>query len=495
MSGLTVLLKSCEAPTAVEDKFQPTVESLRQYKCPEWFRDAKFGIYAPWNPYTVASRDGAWDGWYARNLYRYGTPSYDHHVKHYGHPSKAGYKDIIEMWKAENFDPDRLVAICKDAGAKYIAPLAVHHDNYDLYNSRYHKWNSVNYGPKKDIVGMWRKAILKQSLRFGVTTHNSRSYSWFQTNKGADPEGPLKGIPYDGNDPKYKDLYHEKADDTSKDAPLNPPESWRKEWALRTKDLIDQYQPDLVYFDAATPFMGDDQGKTGMEVFAHFYNQNMKWHDGKLEGVITTKPYPLGVIIDGITTTANEGHQAVSNMDEPWQTSQPLANWFWKRNKPCRPEEFFIHELVNIVSKNGNLFLSIPVRTDGTLDKEAEYVLHGIGEWLKVNGEAIYATRPRPGQLRQEGEHIRFTRSKDNKTIYAICLAWPDRQLVLKTVVAEPNSKIFMLGYDKPLTWRQDAEQGLVIEIPAELDSHEFRLGYRPCKHAWSFKIKGHDIE
>ena len=494
VAGVMAGVAPCAAAGA--EKFKPTVESLRQYQCPEWFRDAKFGIYAPWNPYTVANADGARDGWYARNLYRYGSPSYDHHVKHYGHPSKVGYKDIIEMWKAEKFDPDRLAAICKDAGAKYVAPMAVHHDNYDLYNSRHHKWNSVNYGPKKDIVGLWREAILKQGLRFGVTTHNSRAYSWFQTNKGSDRGGPLKGVPYDGNDPKYKDLYIEKCGDTSKDSPVNAPESWRKEWALRTKDLIDQYQPDLLYFDAATPFRGDDQGRTGMEVFAHYYNQNMKWHGGELEGVITTKPYAVcGVMIDGITTINGEGHQVEDAADVPWQICLPLANYFWKPNLPCRPAEFFINHLVSIVSRNGNLIVAIALKPDGTLEKDAEYVLYGIGQWLKVNGEAIYGTRPRPKDFRSEGETVRFTRSKDNKTIYAICLAWPERQLVLKTVVAEPNSKIFMLGYDKPLTWQQDAEKGLVIKMPAQLDRHEFRKGYRPCRHAWSVKIEGHDAE
>jgi alpha-L-fucosidase len=191
-----VLLSSSSTLMAAEQqpKFVNTVESLQQYECPDWFRDAKFGIYLHWGAYSVAEQGE----WYARNLYIEGRPEYEHHLKTYGHPSEFGYADFIPMWKAENFDPDALLALFKRSGAKYFTPCAVHHDNFDLWNSKHHKWNAVNMGPKKDLIQMWKDATLKAGLRFGVTTHLSRSYSWLNTANQSDTEGPKKGVPYDG---------------------------------------------------------------------------------------------------------------------------------------------------------------------------------------------------------------------------------------------------------------------------------------------------------
>jgi len=194
-----------------EGPFEPTWESLKQFRCPEWFNDAKLGIWAHWGPQAVP---GAGD-WYARNMYYEGHEQYKYHLENYGHPSKFGYKDIIPLWKAENFDPDALISLYKRAGAKYFAALATHHDNFDCWDSAYHRWNSVNMGPKKDIVGLWREAALKHGLRFAVTEHMVRCYNWFITNKGCDKEGPYAGVPYDGNDPAYEDLYFPPHDDSS----------------------------------------------------------------------------------------------------------------------------------------------------------------------------------------------------------------------------------------------------------------------------------------
>ena len=266
--SLAVLSQSCSSTECTAEKvqccgtekakapkkFEGTIQSLQQYKCPEWFRDAKLGIYLHWGAYSVPEMGE----WYARNLYLENRPEYKHHVETYGHPSEFGYKDFIPMWKAEKFDPDKLVGLFKEAGAKYFTPCAVHHDNFDLWDSKYHEWNSVKMGPKKDLIGMWREATLKHGLRFGVTTHLSRSYSWLNTSKLADTKGPKKGVPYDGNDKKYQGLYHEKHDDIHPRAPYNAPAEWRELWAKRVKDLIDNYHPDHLYFDCAVPFRGDD---------------------------------------------------------------------------------------------------------------------------------------------------------------------------------------------------------------------------------------------
>jgi len=201
--------------------FELTVESLGNYRCPEWFRDAKFGIYLHWGPYSVAEMGE----WYARKLYLEGGKEYEYHLKHYGHPSEFGYKDFVPMWKAENFDPDKLVALFKRAGARYSCPCAAHHDNFDLWNSRHHEWNAVKKGPGKDLIKMWRDAALKQGLRFGVTTHLSRSYSWLNVANGADTKGPHKGIPYDGADPRGRGLYPPRHDDTHQRALITLPKS------------------------------------------------------------------------------------------------------------------------------------------------------------------------------------------------------------------------------------------------------------------------------
>jgi alpha-L-fucosidase len=204
-------------PPVTAGSFQPNFESLQQYKCPDWFRDAKFGIWAHWGPQCVPEQGD----WYARHMYessqinkKTGEPTaaphrhYLYHLEHYGHPSQVGYKDIIPKFLAERWDPDQLMALYKKAGAKYFVSMGCHHDNFDMWNSKYHRWNAVNMGPKRDIVGEWQKAAYKQGLKFGVSEHLGASWGWFGVNKGADPAGDLKGAPYDGNDPQYADLYY-----------------------------------------------------------------------------------------------------------------------------------------------------------------------------------------------------------------------------------------------------------------------------------------------
>jgi alpha-L-fucosidase len=263
--------------------FEPTWESLKQYRVPDWFRDAKLGMWAHWGPQCVPETGD----WYARNLYIEDSPQYLYHVKTYGHPSKVGYKDIVKLWKAEKFDPDTLIQRYKRAGARYFTAMGVHHDNYDCWNSKHHRWNAAKVGPNKDIVGMWKNAAVKHGLRFGVTEHLERSYSWFNVNKGADKKGPLAGVPYDGNDPRYRDLYFEPHADNNSHYPVNPPEHWKREWFDRISDLVDSYQPDLLYTDGGMPF-----GEYGRRLAAHFYNQNAKRHGGARSGTRRGRRHP-----------------------------------------------------------------------------------------------------------------------------------------------------------------------------------------------------------
>ena len=491
---LALFMTGCAVTSAAEDpSFKPTVESLRNYRCPEWFRDAKFGIYLHWGPYSVAEQGE----WYARKLYEQGRPEYDHHLKTYGHPSKHGYKDFIPGWKAENFDPDKLVGLFKRAGAKYFCPCAVHHDNFDLWDSKHHEWNAVNMGPKKDLIKLWREATLKQGLRFGVTTHLSRSYSWLNVANQADDEGQLAGVPYDGGDPKGKGLYPPRHDDTHPRAPLNAPEAWRELWAKRVKDLVDNYHPDHLYFDCAIPFRGDDRGRTGMDVIAHFYNHNMRQHGGKPEGVMCVKERPFqGFYAGGMTTLDYERGKASHILPDPWQTDDSIGSWGYNENTPYTTAGAVVDKLIDIVSKNGNLLLNIPIRADGTLDEKATGILEDIGKWLRVNGEAIYGTRP--WYLYGEGpteiphkviespcmwKDIRYT-TKGN-TLYVFVLDWPrQKKPVIFGMLAEMNylvgkiTSVELLGHEGKLDWQQTPD-GLAVRFPKE----------RPCEFAHALKI------
>jgi alpha-L-fucosidase len=476
-----------------EEKFQPTVESLRQYECPEWFRDAKFGIYLHWGAYSVAEQGE----WYARKLYDETTPEYKHHLEHYGHPSEHGYKDFIPMWKAEKFDPDALLALFKKAGAKYFCPCAVHHDNFDLWNSKYHEWNAVDMGPKKDLIGMWREATLKAGLRFGVTTHLSRSYSWLNVANGADTQGPKQGVPYDGAQGKAKGLYPPNdGQSTHPRAPLDAPKSWRDHWARRVKQLIDDYQPDHLYFDCAVPFRGEDQGRTGMDVIAHFYNQ-------RSDGVMCVKERPWqGLYADGITTLDYERGKASHILAEPWQTDDSIGSWGYNENTPYTTADAVVDKIIDIVSKNGNMLLNIPIRADGTLDETATGILVDLGEWFDVNGEGImprdpgiYATRPwyMHGEGRTEMPHktiespftfkdLRYTTK--GEFLYAFVLDWPGKRTVEMQFLAPGNHRIGeiksveLLGHDEPIQWEHHPD-GLRVVFPQK----------KPCDFAYCLKI------
>ncbi len=497
---MVILVTSCKVDTGnsttVDEKmhFEGTLESLQQYECPEWFRDAKFGIYMHWGVYSVAEMGE----WYARKLYLEDTPEYAHHVKTYGHPSEFGYKDFIPLWKAENWDPDALLSLFKEAGAKYFSPCAVHHDNFDLWDSKYQRFNSVNMGPHKDITGMWKEATLKAGLKFGVTTHLSRSVSWLNVAKGSDSKGPLKGVPYDGVDPEYAELYLSVPyGDTHQRAPFNAPKDWEELWAKRIIDLIDNYDPDHLYFDCAIPFRGDDMGKTGMEVIAHHYNKSIE-RNGELNSVMCIKERPWqGLYADGVATLDFERGKAADIRKEPWQTDDSMGPWGYRRGADYMSADATIDKLIDIVSKNGNLLLNVPIMADGTLDEKTTEILKDIGKWMAVNGEAIYGTRPwymfGEGKTNEIPHHIiespytakdiRYTTKGD--ILYALVLDWPKNGgEVVFEFLSPGNSKIgeiasvSMIGHNGPLDWEQYGD-GLKVRFPEE----------KPCEYAYAIKI------
>lgn len=466
--------------------FGPTWASLQAFECPNWFRDAKLGFWAHWGPQCVPM----YGDWYARNMYIEGSDQYRFHMRTYGHPSQFGFKDVCKLWKAESFDPGALIQLYKDAGARYFVALAVHHDNFDCWNSRYHAWNSVNVGPHKDIVGLWREAALSAGLRFGVTEHLERSYSWFNVNKFSDRAGPFAGVPYDGADPAHADFYFPPHGDTARAYPANPPEWWKKQWFRRIQDLVTTYEPDLLYTDGSVPF-----GEVGRRLIADYYNRNAARHGGTPEAVYTLKHFAAGPnsldhgeYVDGIGVLDLERGVIEGTRELPWQTDTCIGGWYYDRRAVYKTAAHVVRMLVDIVSKNGNLLLNIPLRPDGTPDDEAKHVVAGIGAWVAVNGEAIYETRPwhvfgeGPTQAgsgafdeRERAwtpEDYRFTR-KDH-TVYAFQMAWPhDRRAVITSMKLESGVRVGdvrLVGYDPTIAWRQTGA-GLEIDLPARAPS------------------------
>ncbi|MBC7889267.1 MAG: alpha-L-fucosidase [Ferruginibacter sp.] len=475
-----------------QQNFKPSFESFKAYRIPEWFRDAKFGIWSHWGPQAVP-RQG---DWYARNLYMQNGPSwasntYKYHLQHYGHPSKFGYKDIIPLWKAEKWDAGQLMALFKKAGAKYFVSMGTHHDNFFLWNSKIHKWNAVKMGPKKDIVGIWQKAAKKEGLRFGVSEHLAASYTWFQASRGADTSGTLKGVPYDGNDPQYQDLYHTKAAPADKGW-LTKNTEWQKEWLARITELVDNYHPDLLYSDCAFPF-----DSIGRQMVAHFYNSNMAVNKGRLEAVYNCKQASQGMWAEDLERGVMDSIAAF-----PWQTDTSIGDWFYREGQKYKSASEIIQMLVDIVSKNGNLLINIVQTPEGDIEADMIKTLDDIGKWTAINGEGIYGSRPwkvygegpstvqkqEKGQFagvkdvrKYQPSDVRFTTKNGN--LYAFLLEKPVTDISLKTLglssaIAQKVKSVEMLGSTEKISWTQNND-ALVITQPVNI----------AIKHVMGFKI------
>lgn len=442
--------------------FKASDESLSEYKYPEWFRDAKFGIWAHWGPQAVPRLGD----WYAKLMYEEGSYQYNNHLKKYGHPSVFGYKDIIPLWKAEKFEPEKLIKLYKETGAKYFVSMAVHHDNFFLWNTKLHRWNSVNMGPHKDIVAAWQEACKKEGLFFGVSEHLAPSYTWFQKNKGHDKKGEYANVPYDGNLPEFSDLYYPKAEigDTLW---LTKNPVWQQDWYNKITELIDMYQPDLLYSDCSLPF-----GHVGRSLVAYYYNQGLD-SKGKPTNVYTCKEVSKGRFVHDVEKGVIEN---ISK--DPWQTDTSIGDWYYKQGQQYKSATEIIQMLVDIVSKNGNLLLNVVQTPEGDLEKDVIDILEDIGKWMKVNGEAIYGTRPfdvygegnstvKPQEKGPFGGYkdvreydetdIRYTR-KGNK-IFVFCMVAPSKDIKLEALnnIGEIQD-VRLLGSDEKIIWDQKKE-------------------------------------
>lgn len=472
-------------------KFEPTLESFKHYQYPEWFRDAKFGIWSHWGPQAVP-RQG---DWYAKKMYMNQSwewsknsfsdkpdEHYTYHVAHYGHPSKFGYKDIIHLWKAERWNPEELMKLFKKVGAKYFVSMGTHHDNFFLWDSKIHKWNSVNMGPKKDVVGLWQKAAKKEGLRFGVSEHLGASYTWFQVARGADKTGPMADVPYDGNNEEYADLYHRKAAPDDNGWLTKDPEN-QKEWLVRINELVDMYHPDLLYSDSSLPF--EEVGRT---MVAHLYNQGADKKNGQTQKVYTCKQASNGLWVQDVERGALD-----SISPFPWQTDTSIGDWYYRTGQHYMSGTQVIQMLIDIVSKNGNLLLNVVQTPEGDLEPDVLNILNEIAEWIPANGEGIYGSRPwkiyGEGPSTEKNQEkgtfggikdvrpygatdIRFT-TKD-KALYAYCMEAPAENIRIHSlgnnskISAQKVASVKMLGSKEKLQWKQEAD-ALVISKPTNM--------------------------
>jgi len=503
--------------------FQPTWDSLATYQTPDWYKKARFGIWAHWGPQCQPE----YGDWYARGMYQEGGDQYQYHLEKYGHPSVFGFKEVIHEWKADNWNPDELVGLYKEAGAKYFVALANHHDNFDLYDSSYQPWNAVKLGPKKDIIGGWAKAAKKQGLHFGVSVHAAHAWSWFEVAQRHDLKGNKAGVPYDGKTTKNagagkwwkgfnpQDLYeqqHDLSENSADNGMINrqwdwgngvtpPSKKYCEKFYKRTIELIDKYHPDLVYFDdTALPLW--PVSDVGLKIAAHMYNMSIRRH-GSLQAVINGKI--LNEQQRKCMVWDIERGQSNEILPYNWQTDTCIGNWHYDKRvlerHHYKTATTVIHTLVDVVSKNGNLLLSIPVKGDGSIDKEEREIVKGITAWMKVNSESIYDTTPyvvygegpamqQTAVLTAQGfnegkgkpftaEDIRFTRKAH--VLYATTMSIPAGQVTIKTLRGKKITAVQLLGYNNRLEWVNN-DNGLQITMPTDA----------PLSIAAVFKIEGH---
>ena len=521
--------------------FEPTWESIEaNYPGPpEWLREAKIGFWVHFGP-QAAGESG---DWYARNLYKPGHRAYENHRRRYGHPSEVGYKDVLHTWNPDRLDPEALTALYRKAGARFLMIQGVHHDNFDLWDSRYQPWNSVRIGPRRDLLGEWAAACRRHGMRYGVTFHHEYTWWWWQTAFGSDAtDGERPGVPYDGRltaadgkgtwweglDPRL--LYgidlreYETVDSVARLTGWSPPKPgiygrhldyarwYATQWALRIMDVTAHYDPDFIYTDGTVqgPFTGDGTG-TGFKanamqtVMADYFNRQLRQR-GAVDGFAIIK---FRRPTNGAVNTAEFGFPDTINTAQPWVREASVGDWFYAPGFTYDAPSM-IRFIIEAIARDGNVALNIPLRPDGSIEDACVGMLEEVGRWLDVNGAAVYGSRAwttlgegertekgalkklpggalgrRQADFRYDAQDIRFTRGKDG-ALYALCMALPEagqtlriRSLARGAEDAPAVTDVSLLGHDGALTWRQ-TEEALEVTCPDTL----------PCGTAIALRIR-----
>ncbi len=496
------LIGNAQNEPMITGSFEPTWESLSQFNdAPDWFKDVKFGIWAHWGPQCQPERGD----WYARFMYYPGTWQYNHHVNTYGNPAVFGFKDIINIWKADKWNPEYLVKLYKDAGAEYFFAMANHHDNLDMYDSKYQPWNTTRVGPKQDIIAGWANAAKNNGLPFGVSVHSSHAWTWFEPSQDFDGNLTAEdgiGKWWEGLDPQ--DLYaqrHPRSTGSQNSGTIHSQWNWTNGASIpnqeyldkfynRNIDLINKYNPDMLYFDdTALPFTGISD--VGLKIAAHMYNKSANENNGINQALIFGKVLSeeqKNSLVWDVERGAPDRPQ-----EKYWQTCTCIGEWHYDigvyNNNRYKSAATVVRMLIDIISKNGNLLLNIPMRGDGTIDDKALAVVQGITAWMNINKESIHGTRtwatfgegpnaesvnPISAQGFNEGvqftaRDIRYVSKQD--TVYASLLGWPNSSdVVLKSlsfaskVYTGQISKVTLLGYGE-LSFSRDND-GLHVTFP-----------------------------
>ena len=520
-----------------EGPFEPSWASIEENYpgTPQWLRDSKFGIWVHFGPQSA----GESGDWYSRKLYDPREPAYKNHNRRFGHPSEVGYKDVLNTWNPEKLDPEYLTSLYKKAGARFLMIQGVHCDNFDLWNSRYQPWNSVNMGPKRDLIGEWDKACRKHGMRYGVTFHNEYTWWWLQTAFASDTEGDKAGIPYDGHttledgkgkwwegyDPRllygvdlreYRNVYASSLYGYGALTPgiftrhLDYCKWYATQWALRIMDVTTNYNPDFIYTDGTVqgPFTGEGSG-TGYKcnampvVMADFYNNSLR-RRGKVDVFSIIK---FRNPMNGAVNTAEFEFPDSIVTEQPWIREAPIGDWYYAPGF-VYDARTIVRYIIESASRDGNVAINVCLRPDGSIEDAAVQMLEKIGEWMELNGEAIYGSkawttlgeghieengllRKMPGGLVYGGlgqahadfhfdvEDIRFTVGRDN-SLYAITMVIPEAGQVVRIKsmgsasehMKEAVKKVSLLGYKGRLEWKQTPE-ALEITFPEGADLKE----------------------
>jgi alpha-L-fucosidase len=476
-------------------RFQPNWDSITtQYQIPDWYQDAKFGVFIHWGVYTVPAYH---DEWYPRWMYMSDAKSrglvFDYHIKTYGPQDQFGYKDFIPLFKAEKWDPESWAALFKASGAKYVVPVAEHHDGFSMYDSAINPWNSTRMGPKRDVIGELAKAIRNQGLHLCLSSH--RAEHWWFFNGGRDFKSDVQ-------DPQYAGLYGP-AEKNRKDLDNPTGKAFLQDWLARSIELVDKYQPDLVYFDVVGSWSPSFQPYL-IQFAAHYYNQA----DALKKSVVIN--YKSTIMPEGAGVYDIERDVSPTARPRYWQTDTSVGRYSWSyiEKEEFKPPKQLINEFIDVVSKNGGYLLNIGPRADGTIPDQPRQILLAFGDWLKINGESIYGTRPAaiacegPTQTPRHGPgrdlvgapytaaDIRFT--KKGNTLYAIALDWPANGMWTLKSLSLGNTSLLtgdiqsveLLGSPAKLRWSR-MRDGLTIAAPAE----------RPCNYAFAFRISGAGVK